>query len=163
MKRPNISTGPEPGVSGGVSVSAEVVHGGAEATAGARVGGEDARQDSAEVIAISADPVVVDVERGGAPEVAPPGGEDLRAGAFLGGEVRDDDAEDVVVEAADAVLTAPTRRGKRRLLILRRRLRTLPLCSRRRRPVWVEFRQFPLPRARAGGLHLHRRRPARRG
>jgi hypothetical protein len=48
------------------------------------VGGEDAGDDidGAKVTA-------VEVERGGAPEMAPPGSEDLGAGGILGGEERD--------------------------------------------------------------------------
>jgi hypothetical protein len=45
----------------------------------------------------------VEVERGGAPEVAPPGGEDLGARAVFGGEEGDYLTEEVVGEVADAV------------------------------------------------------------
>jgi hypothetical protein len=45
----------------------------------------------------------VEVERGGAPEVAPPAGEDLGARAVFGGEKGDDLTEEVVGEAADDV------------------------------------------------------------
>jgi len=62
------------------------------------VGGEDAGDDidGAKVTA-------VEVERGGAPEMAPPGGEDLGAGGILGGEERDDLTHNGVREAADSV------------------------------------------------------------
>jgi len=78
--------------------------------AGAPVGGEDAGDDidGAKVTA-------VEVERGGAPEMAPPGGEDLGAGGILGGEERDDLTHNGVREAADSVdpiffLSADSRR-----------------------------------------------------
>jgi hypothetical protein len=148
--------GAEPGVDGS-GYGAEVVHGEAEAAAGARVGGEDARDESreaivvvGEVVAEAGEAVAVEVEGGGAPEVAPPGGEDLGAGAVLCGEEGDDVGEDGVREVADAVgggasfifghsvrrffgVTASLRRNRRRLL------------------------QFPLPPTRTPRLHLHRR------
>ena len=70
----------------------------AKVAAGAPVGGEDAGDDidGAKVTA-------VEVERGGAPEMAPPGGEDLGAGGILGGEARDDLTQNGVAEAADSV------------------------------------------------------------
>lgn len=43
----------------------------------------------------------VEVERSGAPEVAPPGGEQLRASGVVGWEAGDDLAEGVVGEEAD--------------------------------------------------------------
>jgi len=45
--------------------------------------------------------VEVEVERSGAPDLAPAGGEDLRAGTILGGKKGDDVSEDGVREAAD--------------------------------------------------------------
>ena len=47
--------------------------------------------------------VQIDVERSGAPDVAPAGGEHLRAGAVVGREKGDDVAEDAVREVADPV------------------------------------------------------------
>ena len=98
-----------------LSRAVEVIHGRTKAAAGAWVCGEDARHDGVEVLPVFAEPVVVEVERGGAPEVAPPGGEDLRAGAFLGGQERDDVLEDAVRKVADTVGGASIRYGQRRL------------------------------------------------
>jgi hypothetical protein len=111
--------GSEPGVG---SVSAEMVHWCAEAAAGARVGGEDARYGDVERLRIEKQVTVVEVERGGAPEAAPPGGEDLGARAFLGGEEGDDFPEDGVGEVADAVAFCSGQRP--RFLVPRRRSRT---------------------------------------
>ena len=74
----------EPSIHNG-GVVLQVLCGEAKAAAGAPVGGEDAGDDidGAKVTA-------VEVERGGAPEMAPPVGEDLGAGGILGGEERDD-------------------------------------------------------------------------
>ena len=59
--------------------------------------GKDLGDDGDAVVLPPGEAAVDDeVERGGAPEVAPPGGEDLGAGAFPGGEERDDVAENVV-------------------------------------------------------------------
>jgi hypothetical protein len=60
--------------------------------------GEDAGDDidGAKVTAVK-------VERGGAPEMAPPSGEDLGAGGILGGEERDDLTQNGVGEEADSV------------------------------------------------------------
>jgi len=98
--------GAEPAVQGRGGAGAEVVivaRGRGEAAAGARVRGEDAghltQRDG-----VGAE---VQVERSGAPDVAPPGGEDLRAGAVLGGEAGDDVAEDGVGKVADAVHALP--------------------------------------------------------
>jgi len=70
----------------------------AKAATGALVGGEDAG-DGIDGEGVAA----VKVERGGAPEMAPPGGEDLGAGGILGGEARDDLTQNGVAEAADSV------------------------------------------------------------
>jgi hypothetical protein len=105
--------GAEPGVDSSRS-GEEVDRGDAEAAAGAGVGGEDARDEGSEGMVIVGEvvaeageavavAVAVEVEGGGAPEVAPPGGEDLGAGAALGGEEGDDVGEDGVREVADAV------------------------------------------------------------
>jgi hypothetical protein len=103
--------GAEPGVDSSRS-GEEVDRGDAEAAAGAGVGGEDARDEGSEGMVIvgevvaeagEAVAVAVEVEGGGAPEVAPPGGEDLGAGAALGGEEGYDVGEDGVREVADAV------------------------------------------------------------
>ena len=117
--------GSEPGVG---SVDGEVVDGRAEAAAGAPVGGENARYGVIEALLDEQERTVVKVERGGAPEVAPPGREDLGAGAVLGGEEGDDGAEDVIGEFADEIPVAdelaipvprpaPLGRGFRRLLL----------------------------------------------
>jgi hypothetical protein len=101
--------GAEPGAEGSGS-GEEVVHGDAEAAAGAWVGGEDAIDESdvgivlsGEVVAEAGQAVAVEVEGGGAPEVAPPGSEDLGTGAVLCGEKGDDVGEDRLREVADAV------------------------------------------------------------
>lgn len=57
----------------------------------------------------------VEVERSGAPEVAPPGGEQLRASGVVGWEAGDDLAEGVVGEEAD--LGGAARRRRRRGLV----------------------------------------------
>jgi hypothetical protein len=114
--------GREPGIG---SVAVEMVHGSAEAAAGAQVGGEDARYDDIERLLVEQEGTgAVEVERGGAPEAAPPGGEDLGARAFLGGKERDDFSEDGVGEVADAVAFRSGQR--RRLLVPHRRSRTAP-------------------------------------
>jgi hypothetical protein len=62
------------------------------------VGGEDAGDD------IDGEKVTaVEVERGGAQEMAPPGGEDLGAGGIPGGEERDHLTQNGVREEADSV------------------------------------------------------------
>jgi hypothetical protein len=102
--------GAEPGVDGSGS-GAEVARGDAEAAAGTRVGGEEARDEGSEgavvifgqVVVEAVEAVAVEVEGGGAPEVAPPGRKDLGADAVLGGEEGDDVGEDGVREVADAV------------------------------------------------------------
>ena len=101
------SGGPEPGVDGSFR-GVEVARFDAEAAAGPRVGGKDVRDDGNAGIdvrgqAAGGELTVVEIERGGAPEVAPPGREDLGAGAVLDGEEGDDVAEVIVVEVADAV------------------------------------------------------------
>jgi hypothetical protein len=85
----------------------EVVLRDGEAAAGALMRGENARAydfgdvvGAEEVIGID---VQIDVERSGAPDVAPAGGQHLRAGAVVGREEGDDVAENAVREAADAV------------------------------------------------------------
>jgi hypothetical protein len=119
--------GPEPGFG---SVAVEMVHGRAEAAAGTLVDGEDARYDGVAGILVEWVRSAVDVERGGAPEAAPPGGKDLGARAFLGGEEGDDFPEDGVGEVADSVAAASFRSGQRRRrrrhLVPRRRSRTAP-------------------------------------
>ena len=52
---------------------------------------------------IAVEATAVEVQRGGAPDVPPPGRQDLGAGTFLGGEEGDDLPEDGVGEGADAV------------------------------------------------------------
>ena len=64
------------------------------------------REDAGDDVAAGHPPgdvVVAEVERGGAPEVAPPRGQGLRARAVAGGEVGDDGGECGVREAADEV------------------------------------------------------------
>jgi hypothetical protein len=84
--------------------------------------------------------IAVEVERGRAPEVAPPGGEDLGASAFLGGEEGDYLTEDLAGEAADAVeiFTRSTIGSSRR-------------C---RRTTALERGGLPLPAARTARLHV---------
>lgn len=65
--------------------------------------GEDAGDEAGWGRLVLAAEVDVEVERGGAEEVAPPGGEGLGAGAVLGGEQRDDAAESVDGQVADLV------------------------------------------------------------
>ena len=63
--------------------------------------GEDAREiagEDANEVALE-----VEVERSGAPQVAPAGGEQLRTGAVFGGEKGHDVSEDAIGEAADPV------------------------------------------------------------
>jgi hypothetical protein len=75
------------------------------------VGGEEARDEGSEgavvifgqVVVEAVEAVTVEVEGGGAPEVAPPRRKDLCADAVLGGEEGDDVGEDGVREVADAV------------------------------------------------------------
>jgi len=74
------------------------------AAAGASVGREDAGHDAIVVVVVCAREI--EVERGGAPDVAPPGGEDLDADGVGDGEAGDDLAEDAVREDADQVLAA---------------------------------------------------------
>ena len=81
----------------------ELVSGDAQAAVGARVGGEDAGDGAGECVLPRAKRTVVEVERRGALEVAPPGGEAQRAASFLGGEAGNDLAEDGVWEVADDV------------------------------------------------------------
>jgi hypothetical protein len=103
--------GAEPGVDGSGS-GAEVARGDAEAATGTRVGGEEARDEGSEgavvifgqVVVEAVEAVTVEVEGGGAPEVAPPRRKDLCADAVLGGEEGDDVGEDGVREVADAVM-----------------------------------------------------------
>jgi hypothetical protein len=94
---------PEPGVDGGeIGLGADVKD--AEAAARAEVGGKDVRYNTCSVLrAPMGEVTTVEVKRGGAPEMAPPGREDLGAASFLGGEERDDVAEDGIGEVADAV------------------------------------------------------------
>ena len=85
----------------------EVVLRNGEAAAGTLMRGENARDyDFGDVVGaegvIGID-VQIDVERSGAPDVAPAGGQHLRAGAVVGREEGDDVAENAVREAADAV------------------------------------------------------------
>jgi hypothetical protein len=81
----------------------EVVLRDGEAAAGALMRGENAR-DYAFGDVVGAEGVIgIDVERSGAPDVAPAGGEHLRAGAVVGREKGDDVAKNAVREAADAV------------------------------------------------------------
>jgi len=101
--------GAEPGVHGGGTV-VEIVRRDAEAAAGARVGGEDFGDRAGEglvgggkYLGLGAEVSAVDDERGGEPDMAPPGGEDLGATDFLGGEKRNYLTEDGVGETADAV------------------------------------------------------------
>lgn len=103
--------GSEPGIHG----VAAAVGGDAEAAAWARVGGEDGGDDAGDgygegvplvVAAEGEEATVVEAERRGAPEMAPPLGEDLRAAGFPGGEASDDVAEDVVREVPDEVAGA---------------------------------------------------------
>lgn len=99
--------GSEPGIHG----VAAAVGGDAEAAAWARVGGEDGGDDAGDgdgegvplVVAAEGEATVVEAERRGAPEMAPPLGEDLRGAGFPGGEAGDDVAEDVVREVPDEV------------------------------------------------------------
>ena len=70
----------------------------AKVAARAPVGGEDAGDD------IDGENVnAVEVERGGTPEMAPPGGEDSDVGGILGGEQRNDLTQNGVRKAADSV------------------------------------------------------------
>ena len=94
--------GPEPGVHGCCPVL-EVIRGDAEPAAGPRVGGNDSRHHAGEPVLLVGETTAVEVERRGAPDVAPPGREDLGAGAVLGAEEGDDLTEDGVGEVADAV------------------------------------------------------------
>jgi len=94
--------GAQPGVHSGGVVDDEVRRD-AEAEAGAGVVGEDAGDGSDEGPVGVGELAAVEVERGGAPDVAPPGGEGLDAGGVPGGEEGDDFAEDGVGEAADVV------------------------------------------------------------
>lgn len=72
---------------------------------GARVVGEDAGDGGAGEVGVADD------ERGGAPEMAPPGGKGGGAGGVLGGEAREDAPEEVVRENADTVLAIVARGG----------------------------------------------------
>jgi len=112
--------GAEPGVHGGGTVL-EKVRRDAEAAAGARVGGEDEGDRAGDGLVgggkllealsgkdegdhgLGVEVRCVEDERGGEPDVAPPGGEDLGATGFLSGEKRNYLTEDGVGEAADAV------------------------------------------------------------
>ena len=76
-----------------------------EAAAGARVGREDSGHEALVVIVVVWG-TKIEVDRGGAPDVAPPGGEDLDADGVGGEEAGDDLIEDGVREDADQVLTA---------------------------------------------------------
>ena len=119
------------------------------------MGGEDARDEAIEIAVVGWDweeAAAVEVERGGAPEVAPPGREDLGAGAVLGGEEGDDLAQDSVGDLADAVLGGPfafafSRSGLRPLVAggSASRRRPLPLLPAR-------------TRSASARLHLHGRR-----
>jgi len=93
--------GPEPSVEVGVAAAPAAPTEG-EAADGAAVRREDAGDDVAAGHP-PGDVVVAEVERGGAPEVAPPRGQGLRARAVAGGEVGDDGGECGVREAADEV------------------------------------------------------------
>ena len=68
----------------------------AEAPTWAAVSGEDAGDGAGERAEVRGELEAVEVERGGAPQVAPPGGQDRGAPGFLGGEERDDVLEDGV-------------------------------------------------------------------
>lgn len=75
---------------------------------GGEDGGDDAGDGDGEgvplvVAAEGEEATVVEAERRGAPEMAPPLGEDLRGAGFPGGEAGDDVAEDVVREVPDEV------------------------------------------------------------
>jgi hypothetical protein len=141
-KRPDVellqivqSGGPEPGVDGGFrDVEVEGID--AEAAAGSRVEGEDVGDD-ADAGGDGRELAVVEVERGGAPEVAPAGREGLGAGAILDGEEGNDVAEVVVIEEADAVVV---RSGGRRSL---RRPRIRQIWRSRCRGRWRQ-RHLPL-------------------
>lgn len=104
--------GPEPGVDRGCSV-AEEAGGNAKAAAGARVDGNDIGINASKDVLVGVDGeevLAVEVERRGAPDVAPPRLDDLGADGLLGGEERDDLAEDRVGEVADAVGSVSGRR-----------------------------------------------------
>jgi len=91
--------GAEPDVHGGGTVL-EKVRRDAEAAGGAPVRGEDAGDSAGEGLLVSVKLLIVaavghglggevcavEDERGGEPDVAPPGGEDLGTSSFLGGE-----------------------------------------------------------------------------
>lgn len=87
------------------AVGEEWGHG--EAAGGARVSSEDPGDDADLDLLVGGEAGVVEVERGGEPEVAPSGGERLGADGVLGGEEGDDLTEDGVGEAADAVDAIP--------------------------------------------------------
>lgn len=61
----------------------------------------------------------IEVQRGGAPDVAPTGGEDLKAGGVGDGEAGDDlAADDAVREAADQVVLAAIHSFNRDLVVV---------------------------------------------
>ena len=106
--------GHDPPIQGGGGGDGETVPLDTEAAAGALVAVKNVRYSRGDVVvdpAVSDDREIggggeataVEVERGGEPEVAPPGREDLGAGAVLDGEEGDDLAEEFVGEGADPV------------------------------------------------------------
>lgn len=159
--------GAQPGIHGGGAVM-EVVRGDTEQAAGAVVGGEDAGHDAGVIIGEIA---AVEVERGGAPEVSPPGGEDLGACGLLGWEEGDDVAQYGVGEAADvahastvAVLISSSGTTGRWWFLAAVRACLLDWCSfgsgrlhgrYRRRRGRAGLRRFSSPLLPTGSRRLH--------